>query len=684
MLFRVLLPNGRTALYSGKWEREESPIGWRVLVPTSVGGTTGVVIGVKEGESEREIIEFPDRAPLLSQTSLSLIDELAADYLLPRGVLLFKLLPSVFLWKEEELLVVSDRKPFGLDRKSLELIEYVKKRRGVKPHNLKKRYDPALVKLLTEKGFLRLKREWRAPELEESYYRLALPLKEALKKVRSKEKRRLLVFVSGKESVGEEELLSWGFRRRDLRELVKKGLLTSFREIRLKPSGATTQTPLKKITGDRELLWADFEFAAEDALALAQHNLRSGRSTLIIFPDYGELTAFLGNLPAELGDRLVEIHSRVPSRKLYEGWFRATREPSLVVGTYLSLLCPLRNLSSVVLFDESSNGVKLRHAGGIDLRRAVFLLSRKRGATLQMSTPAPSLSSFYLVSEGRMGLRRELKRSPEVNLIRREPTEVLTEELYFKLRELREKKILFLVPKHGYSYVYCPRCEALAECPECGTLLTYSLKRESLYCTNCRYKREELTCPECEGGLEEVGFGLEKAMEVVEENFGLKENFHFSTHPHWEHPYDVVVVLSADSILSVPSYRAEEELFTYLLRAKNVAGESLFIQSILPEEKPFQSVKENKLEEFYREELEEKMREELPPFWRLLLIKSKNPELEKYIFKVVTPNVRSTYNVREDCYELLLRFKERKTLWKVRQLLKRFPRDIIEVRVDPF
>jgi len=42
MLFRVLLPDGRTGLYRGVWEREGSPLGWRVLVPE---GTTGVTSG---------------------------------------------------------------------------------------------------------------------------------------------------------------------------------------------------------------------------------------------------------------------------------------------------------------------------------------------------------------------------------------------------------------------------------------------------------------------------------------------------------------------------------------------------------------------------------------------------------------------------------------------------------------
>lgn len=685
MHLKVLLPNGKIRSYSADWKGGEAPVGYRVLVPTGKGGTTGIVVGIGEGEAMGRVLEFPDPAPLINSSGLSLVEELSADYMTPKGVLLFRLLPSAFLWREEEILVVSERRTHGLDKRSLELIEYLRRRRGVKPENLKKRFDPSLIKLLLRKGFISLKKEWRTPDVEERFYSLNIPLKEALTKVRSKEKKKLIVFLSGRELVSEEELLEWGFKKRDINDLLKKGIIALGKEkpSPLRQADQDVFKPLRKTLSDRVLLWSSFDEAIDEVASLSAHNLEEGRSTLVIFPDYGELKLAVELFKRQMGGDLVEIHSRVPSKRVYEGWFRAQERASLVVGTYLSILCPAKDLSSIVLFDESSAGVKLRHIRNLDLRRAVFILSRKSASDLLFTTPAPSLSSYYLVREKRVELM-DRHVEPETLLLRREPVEVLTEDACKLVGRNRDKSILFLVPKQGYSYVYCPRCEALVECPRCGTFLTYSLRRELLYCTNCFYKQEELLCPECEGELEEVGFGLERAVEVVEENFGLRENFHFSTHPSWECEYDIVVVLSADSLLSIPSYRAREELILYLLRARSIAKETLVVQTLLPEERVFSKMKEGKLWELYEEELKERERELLPPFWRLLLIKTTNPELERYVFKVVSPNVRSTYNVQEGCYELLIRFKERKTLWKVRQLMKRFSRDIIEVRVDPF
>ncbi len=684
MILKVLLPNGRTHNYSANWDREEAPLGYRVLVPTKRGGTTGIVVGAGKGEAKEEILEFPDPAPLVGSPGLSLIEDLSADYMTPKGVLLFKLLPSAFLWREEEVLVVSDIKPVGLDKKSLEVLDYLKRRRGVKPENLKKRYDHSLIKLLMEKGFISLRKEWRSPKVEEKFYTLNIPLKEALSRVRSKDKRRLLVFIGSKGSVSERELLDWEFKRRDINDLLKKGII-ALEEGKIKRSEKSGENfkPLRRVTSDRTILWSSFNEAIEEVISTSLHNLEKGRSTLVVFPDYGELEVAVELFESQIGNDMVEIHSRTSPKKIYEGWFRAQERPSVVVGTYLSLLCPAKDPSSVILFDESSAGVKLKHLKNIDLKRAVFILSRKTSSDLLFTTPAPSIGSYYAFKEKKMELV-DKHRDPKTLIFKREPAEVLTEEVYKLVDKNKDKSLLFLVPKQGYSYLYCPRCEALAECPECGTFLTYSNKRYLMYCTNCPYKEEEILCPECEGDLDEAGFGLEKAVEVVEENFGLRDNFNFSTHPSWERDHDLVVVLSADSLLSFPSYRAREDLTIYLLRAQSVAKETLAIQTILPEEKVFYAIKEGKLRDLYDEELRKREEDLLPPFWRLILIKTTNPELERYVFKVVSPNVKSTYKVREDHYELLIRFKDRRTLWKVRQLIGRFSKDIIEVRVDPF
>jgi primosomal protein N' (replication factor Y) len=269
-------------------------------------------------------------------------------------------------------------------------------------------------------------------------------------------------------------------------------------------------------------------------------------------------------------------------------------------------------------------------------------------------------------------------------VIERKPSEILTEELLRILPSFRNRRVLFLVPKQGYSYAFCVRCETLVQCQRCGNLMTYSRVRGILYCTACGFKGEELLCGECEGELEEAGFGIEKVFSAIEETGLLQEGFLFSTYPSWGEKFDVTVVVSADNLLSIPTYRAKEEVFIYLLRATVSSREETLIQTIFPQERVFGLLKKGEERDFYLRELEEREREKLPPFWRLALVKTTRRDLGAYMAKVVSPYLQVAYSPREGCYRILIRFRDRGALRRIGQLLRRFGRDIIEVRVDPF
>jgi len=192
----------------------------------------------------------------------------------------------------------------------------------------------------------------------------------------------------------------------------------------------------------------------------------------------------------------------------------------------------------------------------------------------------------------------DLRKPHPVRVFSRKPSQILTPELLDRLSLLKGKKILLLVPKQGYSYVFCPRCEDLVQCATCGTFMTYSRRRDEVYCTACGYRQGDINCAGCGGDLEELGFGIEKVVAAVEESVGLAEDFSFSTYPDWGEEFDVTVVVSADSLLSLPTYRAREELFLYLCRAILCAKEETLVQTVLPEEKVFNLLREGREREF--------------------------------------------------------------------------------------
>ena len=142
---------GRVIDISADFPYPTSPVGYRVLLPS---GSTGVVVGVSSQGVPMEV-SFPDAKPVVFSFHLDAIKDLSELYGMPPWRLLFSLLPNALLWREETYIVATDKSTDFLDKKSSEVINYVKTRGGVKEENLKERFGWRLVELLKEKGFLK-------------------------------------------------------------------------------------------------------------------------------------------------------------------------------------------------------------------------------------------------------------------------------------------------------------------------------------------------------------------------------------------------------------------------------------------------------------------------------------------------------------------------------------------------
>jgi len=676
MNLRVAFPGGR--IYTLRNAFTDLSPGFRVQCLVGQRRLTGLVVGFSQEDPQGEVIALPDKKPLVLEPQLEAVKELSQDYLRPWVTLLFSLLPSSFFPKWVRKVYVSSRERGFTDPTTSEILNYVRKRGGVPLETLKKRFPARTVNFLLERGFLEVREGWRHPSPKrERRFRLKVPLKEALERVKGSKGRKVAVLLSGKDSVSLEDLRQWGIGSADVKELVRRGIVEELEE-----EGSVYEfipEPVRDIDGEISFLEGRFEDCIRYISALARAGLSRGKSTLVLFT----LSSQLFKAREIIGDSIetLFIHSGMSPSRLLSRWFETLGGPKLVMGTYSSSLVPLEEAFAVVVVDESSAGVRLRQVGDVDLRRLAYILSRKLSARFILSGPSPSVSSYHLITS-RDGSRLELSAvRPSVRVIERSPREILTEELYEFLINSDKGKTLFLVSKEGYSYLYCPRCQILCLCPECGSYMTYSKQRESFYCSRCGYRHPTLTCPDCEGEVEDTGFGIEKALEVIERNIGINDDFSFDTYPRWEWTYDTVIVLSADSILSVPSYRSSEEFYLYLMRSKRIARRDLLVQTVFPDLTEVKALYDS--EDFYRRELQVRKEERLPPFWRLVKVSTTRGDLTAYLSKVVSPHLQSYKNLAKGTYEVLLKIRDRHSLRRLEEVRRRFSRDIIELRVDP-
>jgi primosomal protein N' (replication factor Y) len=257
-------------------------------------------------------------------------------------------------------------------------------------------------------------------------------------------------------------------------------------------------------------------------------------------------------------------------------------------------------------------------------------------------------------------MRQELK-AGNPSLFSRPLQQALEETLRAK-----EQAILFLNRRGEATFVFCRDCGWVARCPRCTIPLTHHPGEEALVCHRCAYRRRPTSvCPECGGDrVRYFGAGTQRVLDELTSRFpgaqalrwdadatrtrGAHEVLlaHFAAHradvligtqmiaKGLDLPLVTLVgVISADTGLHLPDFRAAERTFQVLTQVAGRAGRGLLggrviLQTYYPDHEAIVAASRHDYEAFYRQELERRRELEYPPFVRLtrLLYRNADPE----------------------------------------------------------
>jgi primosomal protein N' (replication factor Y) len=231
----------------------------------------------------------------------------------------------------------------------------------------------------------------------------------------------------------------------------------------------------------------------------------------------------------------------------------------------------------------------------------------------------------------------------------------------------KEQAILFLNRRGTATFVMCRDCGYIALCPRCNTPLTYHGPREALICHYCGYTREHLaTCPDCQSTrIKHFGQGTELIESAVRQDFpGVRvirwdrdtatgrDAHEIILRTFSEGNADILVgtqmiakgldlpqvtlvgIVSADTSLGLPDYRAGERTFQLLTQVAGRAGRGalggrVILQSYLPEHYAVQAAAQHDYDTFYQQEIAYRREHFYPPFRRLARIVFQYPTLEQ-------------------------------------------------------
>ncbi|MCK5526927.1 MAG: primosomal protein N', partial [Candidatus Latescibacteria bacterium] len=410
--------------------------------------------------------------------------------------------------------------------------------------------------------------------------------------------------------------------------------------------------------------------------------LAMGRSAIVLVPEISLTPQTVRRFRAHFGDEVAVLHSGLSGGERYDAWRMIRRgERKIVVGARSAVFAPLDNLGLIVVDEEHESTYKQYdttpryHARDVATVRA-----RDAGAVVILGSATPSLESYRNAQAGKFALSRlperiDDRRLPEVEIVdmRKEKeagnwsffSNSLKEGIAERLE--RKEQVILLQNRRGYaSFIQCPDCGHAFHCPHCQVTLTYHASGRWLICHYCGLRRRAPSiCPECHGHrLKYRGIGTERVEAELETLFpearivrmdrdttGTKGAHYRLLERFRKKEADILLgtqmvakgldfaevtlvgVISADTALNLPDFRAGERTFQLLTQVAGRTGRGdrtgwVIIQTYNPDDEAIRFARRHDFEGYAKMELAN--REELgyPPFGKLvrMLFRSKSEE----------------------------------------------------------
>lgn len=399
--------------------------------------------------------------------------------------------------------------------------------------------------------------------------------------------------------------------------------------------------------------------------------LKSGKQALILVPEISLTPQTTERFEKYFKDNVGVYHSALGSKEREKIWHRMkSGKLSVVIGARSAVFAPLDNLGIIIVDEEHDSSYKQQDSPRYNARDVAVMRGKIEKIPVVLGSATPGLESFYNAQTGKYILcelpgRYRQQNLPRVKIIDLATKEKLgsfiTSALFSRLKEKISKgqqAILFLNRRGFAPLVKCEECGLVFKCPRCQITCTYHIKNFSLECHYCGYKTEApRICPACRGNhLFYFGAGTQRIENQLKELFGATqvqrldwditrgknkaqailsdfkaEKFKILVGTQMvtkglDFPeVNLVGVISADTILDLPDFRAKERTFQLLTQVagragrRDVAGE-VIIQTYYPRDPSISLATQHDFKGFYEKELPHRKALNYPPFKHLILI----------------------------------------------------------------
>ncbi|NLY78978.1 MAG: primosomal protein N' [Lysinibacillus sp.] len=408
-------------------------------------------------------------------------------------------------------------------------------------------------------------------------------------------------------------------------------------------------------------------------LQAIQHCLKQGKEAIVLVPEISLTPQMTNRFRSRFGELVAVMHSGLSVGEKYDEWRKVHQQKvKVVVGARSAIFAPFENVGLIILDEEHEATYKQEDSPRYHARDVAIWRSGYHHCPVILGSATPSLESYARARKNVYTLltlkERALKQPlPTVEVVdmreelkkgnRSMFSEKLVEAIRVRL-EKKEQMVLFLNRRGYSSFVLCRDCGTVVQCENCDISLTYHRYNEKLKCHYCGFEQGVPNiCPECGSDhIRYFGTGTQKveeeltklfpearvlrmdvdttkrkgSHEAILDDFGAgKADILLGTQmiaKGLDFPNITLVgVLSADTSLHLPDFRAAERTFQLLTQVSGRAGRAerlgeVIIQTYTPEHYAIELAKEQHYEPFYEREMLMRHHAGYPPYYYIALI----------------------------------------------------------------
>jgi primosomal protein N' (replication factor Y) len=407
-------------------------------------------------------------------------------------------------------------------------------------------------------------------------------------------------------------------------------------------------------------------------------------SAIFLVPEIALTPQLISRIKEKFDDNSIAIlHSGIGKSSKYDEWRRAQRgDAKIIIGARSAIFAPVKNLRLIIVDEEHDASYKQDERLTYNARDCAMVKARLSSATVILGSATPGLQTYFNIQEKDITHLSLTKRVvdrplPEIEIIdmknereERGALSILSKRLKGVIQETLDSKkqtLLFLNRRGFNTFLVCTDCGYIFKCLNCSVSMTHHASDGTMRCHYCDYAlKAPPLCPQCGGSkIGSYGTGTEKLQEEIEALFPearveRMDSDSMSKRGAYERilreldrgTIDILVgtqmiakghdfpnvtlvgIVSADTSLNIPDFRASERTFQIITQVSGRGGRGDFpgrviIQTLNPEQYAITYAKDHNYLGFYNEEMSTRRELSYPPFSKMVKFRISSTKEER-------------------------------------------------------